>query len=156
VTLFTRADEVDWSWRDPPTPDDAASRISHVTITASASLRSSMLLLLGWIGQALGVASARPIGQRAWRFTRRDAGPAIEAVILEDEASSVPCVELSASKETWAVRPTSPTMCELSGPQLSLRKSHGGLGPTELLARALITRSEDRAFSRALALAGDL
>ncbi|MCK6546730.1 glucose-6-phosphate dehydrogenase assembly protein OpcA [Myxococcota bacterium] len=141
---------------DPPTPDDAASRISHVTITASPRLRASSLLLLGWIGQALGVGSARPIGQHAWRFARRGAGPAIEAVVVEDERSDVPSVELSAPSATWSLRPSSSTLCDLSGPELSLRKSHAGLGPTELLARALITRSEDRAFSRALALAGEL
>lgn len=140
---------------DPPATAEDARAIDRVTITATKKKRWSAVLMLAWAASALGAENPRAIGQGAWRFSRPGGAP-LEAVHVEDAAVELPVIELSASSThaAYAVRPIQDNLAEVTGPSSGAKKVLSRRSPAQLLARALRTRSEDRAFSRALKLAG--
>lgn len=140
---------------DPPATEQDARAIDRVTITATKKKRWSIALMLAWAASALGAENPRELGHGAWRFSRAGGAP-LEALHVEDAAVELPVIELSASSTgaTYAVRPLQDNLAEVTGPSSSAKKVLSRRTPAQLLARALRTRSEDRAFSRALKLAG--
>lgn len=140
---------------DPPITGDETQAIDRVVVRVSPKQRWSAQLLLGWIAAALGAGSPKRLGDLAWRMSRPH-GRALEAVLTESASAPGPSIELSAraTKTTYAVNTIGETMAEISGPHISSRKPLGQPHGAGLLARALVTRSEDRAFSRALEIAG--
>lgn len=139
---------------DPPANGEEAL-IDRVTITATAKLRWSVRLMIAWIASSLGAEGPKAIGEGAWRFSRAGGRP-LETVIAEQEDAPQPVIELSASstKAEYAVRPLQANLAEVTGPHVDAKKVLGRRTEAQLLARALRTRSEDRAFARALQLAG--
>jgi glucose-6-phosphate dehydrogenase assembly protein OpcA len=140
---------------DPPSTAEDVAAIDRVTITAAGSLRWSVLLMLAWIASALGAENAKPIGHGAWRFSRAGGRP-LEVLHAEVAGASLPVIELfaSSSKAQYAVRPVQDNLAEVTGPHIEAKKMLSRRTPSQLLARALRTRSEDRSFARALKLAG--
>jgi glucose-6-phosphate dehydrogenase assembly protein OpcA len=117
------------------TREGEAAGIERATITSDPSHRWSAHLLAGWIAAALGGSRGKQVGERAWSFSRPTAAP-LEIVLSTGVSLAI---ELEApstgSKHLASVDP-------------GARRSYAAL-----LARALATRSQDRAFARALEIA---
>lgn len=142
---------------DPPATEEDARAIDRVKLVSDDKHRWSGQLILAWVAAALGGVSPKAIGHLAWRFSRPGGRP-LEIVEVVDRAAPGPAIELvaTATKVKYAVRAIQPTMAEVSGPNISTKKpiEHGE--PAALLARALMTRSDDGAYWRALRLAAEM
>lgn len=137
----------------PATGEDAAA-IDRAVITAPRSLRCSAVLMLAWIASALGGEQPKKIGEGAWRFARpkHAARAGLELILADDPTCERMQIELHASSTNadYKVKPLQDNLAEVTGPHLETKKVLAKRSLPQLLARALRTRAEDRAFSRAL------
>jgi glucose-6-phosphate dehydrogenase assembly protein OpcA len=161
---------------DPPATEEEASAIDRALITTTPKTKWTAQLLAAWIASALNAEAPKKVGELAWRFTKAppralsaeqvrlrapDGGPnpsgrPLDVIIQENTSALGLSIELSASsaRTTYAVRAIGDSLAEIASPALVTKKPLGKVNPAALLARALATRSEDRAFARALNLAG--
>jgi glucose-6-phosphate dehydrogenase assembly protein OpcA len=137
---------------DPPTTEEDVACIEKASIITSPKHRWSSHLMLAWIAAALGADAPKKMGELAWRFQRRTGGRPVDLMMKEDAGAPWPSVELSASRATYAVR-AGAEMADIIAPHVSTKRPLGKSNPASLLARALATRSEDRAYARALQIA---
>jgi glucose-6-phosphate dehydrogenase assembly protein OpcA len=140
---------------DPPSTPEEIAAVDRITFTAPKRSRWSSQLMIAWIAGALGAENPRAVGHGAWRFARPGGRP-VEAVYVEDASVTLPSIELfaSATNAAYAIKPLQDNLAEVTGPHSEAKKLVARRSESQLLARALRTRSEDRAFARALKLAG--
>jgi glucose-6-phosphate dehydrogenase assembly protein OpcA len=137
----------------PATPKDAEA-IDRVVITTPRSLRCSAQLMSAWMAGALQGTNPQSIGNFAWHFQRPEQRT-LEMAVVEDAKAERMSFELFASsqKARYRVTPVQDNLAEVTGPNLETKKILAKRTLPQLLARALRTRAEDRAFLRALELA---
>ncbi len=140
---------------DPPATDEEAAVIDRAIITTAPKTKWTAQLLAAWIASALKADAPKKVGELAWRFTKAGQRP-LDVIIQENNSALGISVELSASpaRATYAVRAIGDSLAEVASPAHVTKKPLAKVPPAALLARSLATRSEDRAFARALNTAG--
>ena len=141
---------------DPPFDERALRSIDRIQCTTRPREQWSSRLLLGWLARALdadGPVTLIDAG-RAWRLNRARGEPLTLELTVKADADGPSFTFLSSAMPTAVtvecvgqhIKAVGPHLPTVTRPRLEIS------GP-EALARALIHRSEDRAFRRALEIA---
>ncbi len=139
---------------DPPFDPDDLQRVQEVRCVTPPDVMWSSRLLMGWLAQSLGAEAPVAVGDGQSKL-RRATGEPLQLTIATDATAPGPSYIFRSSE--WAgpveVRCMG-THIEVEGPHLpSSRRPRQELEGPAALARALIGRSEDGAFRRALEIA---
>ena len=139
---------------DPPFDAESLVEVNEVHCVTPPSVRWSSRLLLGWLAQSLGAADPVPTGQGRSTLKRTAGEPLALRLSIDAE---IPGPSVTFSAPSWSqpvcVRCLGSHL-EVQGPHLaSARRPRQELEGPAALARALVSRSEDGAFRRALEIA---
>ena len=138
---------------DPPLDPGTLRTINRVRCETPPSVRWSARLLLGWLAQSLEAEG--PVANTGGVTLQRAGGDRLQMELVEDPTTDGPSFSFFSPEWTTPVS----VRClgqhiEASGPHLpTSRRPRQELEGPAALARALIHRSEDAAFRRALAIA---
>ncbi len=144
---------------DPPFDEQALQSIDRIQCTTRPLEQWSSRLLLGWLARALGAegpATAAVDGQ-AWSLSRPRGEPLTLELMVNSEADGPSFTFLSSAMPTPVTVQCIGHHVEAAGPHLpTVTRPRLEISGPEALARALIHRSEDGAFRRALKIAEEL
>jgi hypothetical protein len=140
---------------EPPVAEDAWRTVSEAKVSCRPDSRASGSLALGWLASVLGAKDPRPIAPASWRMSREGAPPLVLRRVEDPSCPlAVSGVELTMAGGRAAVRIPSPGTALLETPGEPPRPARvDKLERAQGLSNALRTRSHDRSFERALAIA---